>query len=92
MAQELSESLAQTMENVRAHVSGLSEWGKASFHHIRNDQPIRIVSPNHPVAVKASATARAPVKTAPPKAVKKKSPAAKAVYTAARMSKRAKKK
>ena len=30
MAQELSESLAQTMENVRVHVSGLSEWGKSS--------------------------------------------------------------
>jgi len=30
MAQELSQSLAQTMENVRAHVSGLSEWNKWS--------------------------------------------------------------
>ena len=30
MARELSKSLAQTMENVRDHVSGLSEWGKWS--------------------------------------------------------------
>ena len=28
MARELSANLAQTMENVRAHVSGLSEWNK----------------------------------------------------------------
>ena len=30
MARELTESLAQTMENVRVHVSGLSEWNKWS--------------------------------------------------------------
>ena len=96
MAQELSESLAQTMENVRAHVSGLSEWGKASFQHIRNEQPARSVSPNHQVAVKTSAKAgakaRAPAATALPKAVKKKSPAAKAVHAAVRMPRKAKKK
>ncbi len=92
MAQELSESLAQTMENVRAHVSGLSEWGKASFQHIRNEQPARRMSPDQPVAVKVSAKARAPAATALPKAVKKKSPAAKAVRAAVRMPKKAKKK
>ena len=92
MAQELSESLAQTMDNVRAHVSGLNEWGKASFHHIRNGEPVRSVSPDHQVAVKASAKARAPAATALPKAVKKKSPAAKAVHAAVRMPRKAKKK
>ena len=30
MAREMTESLAQTMENVRVHVSGLSEWNKWS--------------------------------------------------------------
>ena len=71
MAQELSESLAQTMENVRAQVSGLSEWGKASFHPIGYDKPARSVSPNHLGAVQANA--RAPAATALPKAVQTKS-------------------
>ncbi len=92
MAQELSESLAQTMENVRVHVSGLSEWGKASFHPIRNDKPSVIVSPNHLVAVKARTNARAPAATALPKALETKPRATKAVHAAVRMPRKPKKK